>query len=445
MSETTFTQTATCVDQYGNRYRLGKELARGGQGVVYRTSDADLAIKQPLGADGQPDQISDLEQHFQSIRCLPLPPHLNVALPLAVLRKPGSGYVMKLLSEMVSFRAFDARGDRRQATTTKPLPNWLTGIKDPKTALPLLHYAQSGSTKRRLLALSKVAAILARLHAAGLVYGDVSPNNCFMGEGDATDVWLIDADNLRFELVQGGSSVYTARYGAPEIVQGIDRSRPRTDIWAFAVMTFETLALVHPFIGRQVLGPGASEGGWDAEPMIDGSPMDSDEQAYAGHLPFVDDEDDDSNAAISGLPRELVLTTRLAKLFQETFGPGRISPWRRPAMAYWALELARAHDQSISCPSCSMSYFMEHATCPYCDGLRPAIAIAKTHHWQVVLQADGVESKLPHRLFYPFSLEENWNTEHEVVLDFARRSARRNRGADRLPDRVTFDFIAGNP
>lgn len=53
----------------------------------------------------------------------------------------------------------------------------------------------------------------------------------------------------------------TPRYGAPEIVQGVDRSRPRTNCWAFAVMAFETLSLVHPFIGKKVLDPDDDEGG----------------------------------------------------------------------------------------------------------------------------------------------------------------------------------------
>ena len=441
MSESTFARKGKLLDQYGNRYQLKDELARGGQGVVYRTSDADLAIKQPLGPDGEPDRSSDLQQHFQNVRCLPLPPRIPVSLPLAVLREE-PGYVMKLLSEMTPFGAFELSGDMREKLAAEPLPGWLAGIKDKNTALPLVHYAKAGSTKRRLLALSKVAAILARLHAAGLVYGDVSPNNCFMGEGDAPDVWLIDADNLRFELVRGGSSVFTPRYGAPEIVQGTDCSRPRTDAWAFSVMAFETLALVHPFIGQKVLDPDDDEGGWDAEPVAEGAPVDLDEQAYAGYLPFVDDENDDSNSALSGLPRGLVLTDQLAKLFQETFGAGRTKPWRRPAMAYWALELTRAHDQSISCPACSMSYPAEsHETCPYCGSPRPALSIAKTARWQMVVQSNGDEVKLPHRLFHPFSLELNGKTEYEALLDFSRRSATHVRGTEQLPGDLTFEFL----
>ena len=444
MNEITFARKGKLLDQYGNRYQLGDELARGGQGVVYRTSDADLAIKQPVGADGEPDRSSDLQQHFQNVRCLPLPPRIPISLPLAVLQEPEPGYVMRLLSEMVPFGAFELSGDLREKLAAEPIPGWLAAIKDKNTALPLVHYAKSGSTKRRLLALSKVAAILARLHAAGLVYGDVSPNNCFMGEGDSPDVWLIDADNLRFELVQGGTSVYTPRYGAPEIVQGTDRARPRTDAWAFSVMVFETLALVHPFIGQKVLDPDDDQGGWDAEPVAEGAPVDLDEQAYAGYLPFIDDENDDSNRALSGLPRALVLTDQLAKLFQETFGAGRTKPWRRPAMAYWALELTRAHDQSILCPACSMSYLAEsHEACPYCGSPRPVFAIAKTDRWQMVVQPRGDEVRLPHRLFHPFALELNGKLVYEAVLDFGRRSATHVRGTEQLPAELSFEFEEG--
>jgi serine/threonine protein kinase len=441
MTDVTYARKGKLADQYGNQHQLGEELARGGQGVVYRTGDADLAIKQPLGPDGEPDRSADLQQRFQGVRCLPLPPRIPLSLPLAVLRDPEPGYVMKLLSDMSPFSAFELGGDQREVLASESLPTWLAGIKDKNTALPLVHYAKSGSTKRRLLALAKAAAVLGRLHAAGLVYGDISPNNCFMGSDASLDVWLIDADNLRFELMQGGSSVFTPRYGAPEIVKGTDRARPRTDAWAFAVMAFETLALVHPFIGKRVLDPDEDDGGWDAEPVADGAPTDLDEQAYTGYLPFVDDENDDSNRAVSGLPRGLVLTPNLAKLFQETFGAGRTKPWRRPAMAFWAQELTRAHDLSIACSTCSMSYQKDHTNCPYCAASRPAFATATTDRWQMVVQELGADVRLPHRLFHPFSLELNGRTEHEAVLDCGRRSATHVRGTEQLPASVSFEFV----
>lgn len=430
-------------DEYGNLHYLADELARGGQGVVFRTKDADLAIKQPLDASGQPDQSAKLRNRFQNIRLLPIPSRIPVSLPLANLRDE-PGYVMRLLSGMKPFGIFDLDGRARKELEGRKaaLPQWLAGVPDKEMALRLFHYSSTGSTRRRLFALSKCASILARLHSEGLVYGDISANNAFIGDGSSREVWLIDADNLRFELASGGTAVYTPSYGAPEVVRATDSSRPRSDCWAFAVMAFKTLAICHPFIGKMVLEPENDEGGWDAEPVLDGALADLDEQAYAGYLPFVDDVGDDSNKGIDGLPREWVTTRRLRLLFQETFGIGREVPHRRPAMGFWALELTKAFDHSLECSECKMSYFVDdHKKCPYCRAAHPAYIRARTPRWDVLIPGSATEFVLSHRLFYPFSFEHNDDTECEAALDFAERTAFPLRGTKAFPDGLTFDFV----
>lgn len=429
------------VDEYGNFHYLADELARGGQGVVFRTTDVDLAIKQPLDASGNPDKNVNLRDRFQHIRLLPLPSRIPISLPLAILRdKPG--YVMRLLNGMKPFKGFFLNGKSMAGVGEEELPIWLAQIPCKDKARELFHYANTGSTCRRLFALSKCASILARLHSNGLVYGDISPNNVFVGEGDSREVWLIDADNLRFERSEGGNAVYTPGYGAPEIVQGNDQSRPRTDCWAFAVMAFWTLVLSHPFIGKKVLEPASDEGGWDAEPAADGMPDNFDEQAYAGYLPFVDDKDDDSNMCVVGLPRELVTTPKLRLLFQETFCAGRTQPHRRPAMGIWALELAKAFDLSLECHECKMSYFADDfKKCPYCDALRPAFIRAGTPRWEVLIPTGVAEFALPHRLFYPFSIKHNDDTECEAVPDYSAKTVFPVRGTKQFPDNLTFEFM----
>jgi serine/threonine protein kinase len=450
MSRHDKTQSAKpLVDEYGNIHYPSEELARGGQGVVFRTTDADLAIKQPLDVSGNPDKNANLRDRFQNIRLLPLPPRIPISLPLAILRNE-PGYVMRLLNGMKPFEAFEMNGTThktlREAIEEGKLecPKWLAKIPDQKMRLRLLHYARTGSTLRRLFALSKCAAILARLHSFGLVYGDISPKNVFIGDGNSREVWLIDADNLRFEMSEGGNAVYTPHYGAPEIVQGRDQARPRTDCWAFAVMAFSMLTISHPFIGKKVLEPGDDEGGWDAEPAGEGASAGLDEKAYAGHLPFVDDEDDDSNVAVTcpPLPRELVATSALRRFFQETFGAGRTQPHRRPAMAFWAIELARALDRSLVCSECRMSYFADnYKRCPYCDMPRPAFVRAKTKRWEVLIPATLKESTIPHRLFNPFSLEHHDDTECEAVLNFMEKSAKPIRGTKPFPPELSFEFV----
>ncbi len=429
------------TDEYHNLHYLGEELNRGGQGVVFRTRDADLAIKQPLNANNEPDENADLHRRFQNIRLLPLPPRIPISLPLAILRNE-PGYVMRLLNGMNSFNIFEFSGKIKNEYAERILPPWLAELPNKDLALTLLHYANTGSTRRRLFALSKCASILARLHSAGLVYGDISPNNAYIGDGDSREVWLIDSDNLCFETTRNGNTVYTPCYGAPEIIQGRDKSRPRTDCWSFAVMVFKVLSCYHPFLGKKVDEPDDGECGWDAEPVETDMPADLHERAYAGYLPFVDDEDDDSNATTSGLPRELVATPELRRLFQETLGSGRGQPHRRPAMAFWALELAKAFDRSLVCPNCAMSYFAdEHQNCQYCDTPRPAFARAKTPRWEMLIPANAAEFVLRHRLFNPFSLEHNDDPEYEVVLDFAKKSAQPVRGENSFPPELSFEFV----
>lgn len=447
MNKSDITQAPNSLsDEYNNRHYLADELARGGQGVVYRTRDADLAIKQPLDASGQPDKAANLRDRFQRIRVLPIPPRIPVSLPLAILRDE-PGYVMRLLNGMNPFEIFEMGGrTKRELRETVEagrleLPKWLATIPDRDLALRLHHYATTGSTRRRLFALSKCASILARLHNAGLVYGDISPNNVFVDNDDSREVWLIDADNLRPEL-PSGTSVYTPGYGAPEVVRGTDCSRPRSDCWAFAVMAFKILALCHPFIGKKVLEPDNDEGGWDTESVEDGTPADLDEQAYAGYLPFVDDKDDDSNPSVGGLPRDLVVTPKLRLLFQETFSAGRMHPHRRPVMGIWAREMAKTCDLSLECHECKMSYFADdHKKCPYCGALRPAFLRAKTSRWEVLVPEGPTQFSLPHRLFNPFSLEHNDDREYEAVPDFSEKTVYPARGTRPFPDYLTFEFV----
>jgi serine/threonine protein kinase len=436
------------VDEYGNFHQVTDELARGGQGVVFRTKDTDLAIKQPLDASGRADTNADLRERFQNIRVLPIPPRVPVSLPLAILRDE-PGYVMRLLSDMKPFSSFELNGKVKKEMEGRivMLPNWLTGIPDKQMALLLQNYASTGSTRRRLFALAKCSAILARLHCAGLVYGDISTNNAFVRDHPACDVWLIDADNMRFELPFGGISVYTPGYGAPEVVQCRDQSRPRTDCWAFSVMAFKLLALCHPFIGKRVLQAEDNDGGWDAEPVASadsGVHASIEMQAYAGYIPFVDDEDDDSNEGVCGLPRPLVTTPGLRRLFQDTFGAGRELPHCRPAMAFWALELAKAADHALDCPECAMSYFADdHERCPYCGSERPAFIRVQTPRWEIVIPANTRELALPHRLFYPFSFEHHDEVEYDSLMDFAAKTAVPGRGAKAFPENLTFKFVEG--
>lgn len=410
------------VDEYQNVHIQDKLLGQGGQGVVFRTKDPDLAIKLVTDESGAPVTDEELMERylkrFKRVRLLPLPESLNISVPAALLHN-NAGYVMQLLSEMVPFSHFWLDGKSAENIGPDDIPAWLSAMPENE-AKKIVHYYRTGGLRRRLHALYKCASLLARLHGNGMVYGDISPNNIFISEGlDDSAVWLIDADNIRFEITAGGSVVYTPKYGAPELVQGKDGGRPSSDCHAFAVVAFYLLSLIHPFVGKKV--DGTDEGDW-ADEENDGE--DVEDKAYAGLFPWVDDQDDDSNSSDSGLPRPLLLTEKLTTLFEGTFGPGRTSPLLRPTIYHWPEALAQAADMTVTCPGCSMNYYYdfihpetEGHNCPYCKTQRPQVLILESYRWNgsdkplnspcwryVREISRGSELTVPRRVFNEFAM-----------------------------------------
>lgn len=403
------------TDEYFNVHILDKVIGQGGQGIVYRTKDPDLAVKIVTDEKGEP--ITDhsearlLSNRLKMIRLLPIPDNLNLSFPLALL-KDGVGYVMQLLSDMVPFSTFWLNGSDAKKIKSRDIPEWLSNSPE-EIAKILVHYVNTGGLRRRLIALAKYASILARLHGNGFVYGDVSPNNAFISEEPSfSEVWLIDADNIEFINTSAKRIVFTPKYGAPEMVRGLSGASTLTDCYSFAVLAFYLLTMIHPFIGNLVTD--CEEDDWAAE-----SNDDPEEKAFAGLLPFVDDINDRSNSTSGGLPRQLVLTERLAALFQKTLGEGRTNFWKRPTIYHWPEALIAAADNTLICPSCKMSWFynVPGESCPYCNTRKPLAILCEAYCWEGEsmhlnnpcwslvheLPASGISLMLPERLFYPFS------------------------------------------
>ena len=242
---------------------------------------------------------------------------------------------------------------------------------------------------------------------------------------------MIDADNLRFASPESKIAVYTPGFGAPELVKGDDGVRPRTDCHSFAVMAFKILTLNHPFIGDYVKAGAGTD--WADE---DFDQEDPEQKAYAGKIPWIDDDGDDVNRSSEGFPRPLVLTKELQVLFQETFGPGRDKPWRRPSIFHWPRTLARALDRTILCKNddCGMNYYVDLGAkkqrCPYCHRPRPDMLRVDAFRWEGPKRdlgspcwslckesaADGVEV-LPERLISSFSMRESDRPALKLTFD----------------------------
>jgi serine/threonine protein kinase len=339
------------LDMSGNRHRLTEELGQGGQGAVYRTANREIAVKlllddrgEPLRSDGS-SREAELRRSIERVMTLPLPAR-GIASPLAPLRD-AVGYTMRLLDGMV------------------PLGRLLAVSGSPAD-----HYRTTGGLRRRLALLARLADRMASLHASGLVFTDLSPNNVFMSSGvEASEIWLIDPDNIHY-LEQSRLRFHTPRYGAPEIVSGRSGANTLSDCWSFAVIAHEVLRMVHPFEGVAV--PASS---WDVTASGVQKPGEP-------PLTWIDDPEDDRNRTANGLPLLSVATRRLAELFTRCLTGGRESPAARPSMQEWSDALWEAHDVSVTCTVCKGSALVSgRPTMDCCGAPRPSLVLVSSRLW----------------------------------------------------------------
>lgn len=409
--------TEELTDEFLNIHKISSKLGQGGQGIVHRTNDPDIAIKRVIeGGKYVTDKeyIDEYIEKIKHIKYLPFPLNINIATPIALLHD-NAGYVMQLLTEMLPFEYFWSDANSLKKIEEQDIPVWLQGMP-MEAAKEIIYYRDTGGLKRRLNALYNASEILARLHAQGLVYGDISPGNVFVSKKHINvKVWFVDPDNLRFytPLVKNGA--YTPKYGAPELVQGLANGSYRTDCHAYATMAFYMLSMIHPFIGEKVLDNDAFDD-WSDDEYDE---KNIDEQAYAGKLPWVDDRLDDSNQNQSGLPRTLILTEKLSKLFHLTFSAGREIFWKRPSVFHWTEALAEAYDKVVVCSDCQMSWLYDVDTdnCPYCNTPKPKCLMLNTFvldegkkrdsaSWIYLteLNEDRIKIEIPERVFSSFSV-----------------------------------------
>lgn len=347
-------------DRNGYKHTLANEIARGGQGAVYRTQNPNIAVKFEFDKQNlEYSRDASGNAKFDFLRTFPLPGNINITLPQDTLREC-AGYTMFLLEEMESVEsAFAYKFDFKTEYTN----GWLDSLREDNEdcANDFAQYIATGGIRRRLEAYFRCAAILATLHAAGLVYCDLSANNIFVSKETSKAVWLIDADNINFQshTVKNGG-YFTPGYAAPEIIRG-KGSTFYSDCYSFAVSLFWNLTWKHPFVGAML------DEGFDDD-FVD----DAQDRAYSGEYPWIFDTEDEGNHlgdGAGGMPVELVVSPRLMKYFDRTFSAeGRNKRFTRTTMFEWTNVLAEAIDHTIRCSECGMDYNAEDSdVCPWCD------------------------------------------------------------------------------
>jgi serine/threonine protein kinase len=161
------------------------------------------------------------------------------------------------------------REARAMAAITHPNLALILGAETWQgTPILVLEYLAGGTLETRLaagplpprdaLAIAlRMAHVLERLHASGLLHRDVKPSNVgFSEEGEPklldfglvqilADVLPARADALAVPCEETGFAG-TPLYMSPEALDG-RRADPGFDLWGLAVVTFEAIAGRHPF------------------------------------------------------------------------------------------------------------------------------------------------------------------------------------------------------
>lgn len=211
-------------DQIG-RYRVVRQLGRGGMGIVYvardERLDRDVGLKMIAGL---PDEIAR-SRFWREARAAASVSHPNICQVFEVDESGGSIF---LTMELLDGEGLDRRLLRGALPAREAVP----------IALGILHALEA-------------------LHGRGLVHRDIKPSNVFVTPhgpklldfGLARPVLQVNATpDAATPVTQAGMIVGTPQYMAPEQVTGATLDG-RTDLYAVGAVMFQMLAGRPPFTG----------------------------------------------------------------------------------------------------------------------------------------------------------------------------------------------------
>jgi serine/threonine protein kinase len=375
------------IDEENNKHFLSNKLGEGGQGAVFKTKDKNIVVKVVLTNPNGPIEMNEdkyivFKNNINDVRILDLPQDIHIAKPLYMLKSPMNGYIMRLMEDML------------------PIKKMII-CKEQNTSE---FYISTGGLKKRLIILASLARTLEILHSKTIVYADISPDNIYVSS-DVTnkEVWLIDSDNMRY-TTDFTKPIYTPMYGAPEVVKGIANNNTLSDVYSFALLSFEVLALNKPFEGDILLQGkkfnvnaeseavveveeddwGVDEGGKTANPQMSDIEQDSSDDNYKkaekGLIPWIEDIEDQRNKTSNGITRNIVLDKKLLSLYQQTFDKiGRADSCSRPIMSNWYYALKDASNKVTECKKCGATFYAYEKNCPFCNSLRETVYLAKIY------------------------------------------------------------------
>ncbi|MEV0235613.1 protein kinase [Nonomuraea sp. NPDC050786] len=312
-----------------------QQLGLGAEGIVFALEDT-LA----LCAKIYTRRPADAAHRINSLALLPPATwdghgrdHLPVAWPRrALLDEAGElrGFLMPRITAVELEELFEPRG----RVMSLDEPTWKTLVA----------------------VAARLAETVARLHAAGIVIGDVSPKNVMVNRSG--QVTLIDCDTVQFTDAgtrrRFPNTKRTDDYAPPEILNGPPGElTPAQDAFGLAVVICTLLMEGdHPFEGRAVrLGPDQ-----DAS-IVQNILMQDNRISHPERLRETGDE----------YPVRL-LPLGVLELALRCFGPGHYDPDERPTASEWQSALYTAGHDLMGCRVNERHFYCgDLDACPWCE------------------------------------------------------------------------------
>jgi eukaryotic-like serine/threonine-protein kinase len=206
----------------GGRYRLEREIARGGMGTVWEADDPllarHIAVKTLDTAIGMDESIRARFRR-EAVTAAAVT-HPNIVATYDTGEDDGVAFIVMELIDGLTLRE----------------------LLDTQGALPV------GDAVDITM---QVAAALTHAHDHGLVHRDVKPGNVLVqrdGHVKVTDFGIAKATDSGNDLTRAGAVMGTARYLAPEQLQdGVVDAR--ADVYSLALVLYELLVGRPPFAG----------------------------------------------------------------------------------------------------------------------------------------------------------------------------------------------------
>ena len=344
------------ITDHGRTIDLGKRLGEGGEGVVYEVTGMPLVAKL-LFAPADPQ---DLARRLASLMRL----RLSARMPRLL-----GGEQPRVAWPVETGRGLSSRpsADPVPGFLIPDMRQWFRPLSVLLQPGPRSTWFPSATWDTSLAAAASLAGLIADLHEAGFVVGDLKPANLWVN--GAGDIGISDIDSFQFADGIGTFPCLsrTPDYTAPELISdGNALPSPSADDFVLAVLIYQLLMDgMHPFSGIPA----------------DGTRYISiDDNITHGRARVARP---DAVLAMPGAPPLWALPKRLRRgLFDRCFRDvGSTGVADRPAALDWvdALMAERAPERLRTCRADPRHrHTVERPWCPWCDAAQLSRLIPKT-------------------------------------------------------------------